>query len=303
MALDLAPIALFAYRRTDHLARTLDALEACPEFSRSPVTIYCDGPKPGSASDVVAVRAMLAKRKRSNMTIVEAASNRGLANSIIAGVTEQCARFGRVIVIEDDLLVSPATLTWFNAGLSKYAQAQDVWQVSAFQFDIPEYRNRSEGVFLNYCTSWGWATWKRAWDRFDPAAAGWEALKVDTGLRRRFDLNGAYPYAEMMEQQMAGRVDSWAIRWWWAIFQGSGKALFPPRSLVANCGEDSTATHAPSRLRRLVPYSRRRRLEKTVPALPCDVVVSPEAQLAIERAVRRQSQIPLWRAALKRIGL
>jgi hypothetical protein len=299
-----APIALFAYRRTDHLARTLDALEACPEFSASPVTVYSDGPRSDAAhAGVAAVRALLASRKRANMTIVEAPANRGLANSIIAGVTEQCERYGRVIVIEDDLVLSPVALTWLNRGLDSYADDARVWQVGAHQFAVPQFAARTDGLFLHLNTSWGWGTWKRAWDRFDPSAAGWQALKTDSGLRRRFNLDGAYPYAEMMEQQMAGRVDSWAIRWWWSVFQANGLGLHPPRSLVSNIGDDGSATHAPSLLRRLVAPRPVEPLDRKLPGLPSVVAVDQEAQRALEALLRSQTTRPRWKAVLKRLGL
>jgi len=302
MTRDLAPIAVFAYRRKDYLARTLDALEACPEFSRSPVTIYCDGPKPDSAADVAAVRAMLAARRRSNMTIVEAPSNRGLATSIMAGVTQQCARHGRVIIVEDDLILSPVALTWFNQALDAYSEDARVWQVGGHQFPVPEFAQRCDGMFLDFCTSWGWATWKRAWDQFDPAAAGWQALQNDDAMRHSFSLNGAYPYAAMMEQQMDGRLDSWAIRWWWSMFRGRGLGLHPPRSLVSNIGGNRSATHAPSLLRQLLTPRQAEAVDIRIPGLPPNVAVDQQAQKALETFLRTHTNPPLWKAVLQRVG-
>ena len=112
-----APIAVFAYRRVRHLSLALDLLSACPEFADSPVFVFSDGPKAGAEEDVERVRAMLRARRTPNMTIIEAAENWGLAASIAASASQLCDDFGRVIVIEDDLLVSPAVLTWFNSAL------------------------------------------------------------------------------------------------------------------------------------------------------------------------------------------
>jgi hypothetical protein len=118
---NLAPIAVFAYRRTNLLTKTLDALERCPEFADSPVFIFSDGPRSGGAeADVAAVRKLVRGRLRRNMTLIESSMNRGLAASIISGVSQLCNDHGRVIVVEDDLIVSPSTLTWFNAaGVSR----------------------------------------------------------------------------------------------------------------------------------------------------------------------------------------
>jgi hypothetical protein len=281
-----APIAIFAYRRTAHLARTLDALERCPEFSASPVWVFSDGAKgAGDMAEVAAARALVASRMRPNMTLIEGAQNRGLASSIIAGVNDLCDRYGRVIVIEDDLVVSPALLRWFNAALTRYADEPRVWQVSAHQFDVPAFRARKEGMFLRLSTSLGWATWKRAWANFDPSARGWETIRHDPALRAQFDLDNAYPYATMMERQVAGEVDSWAIRWWWSMFQGQALGLFPPRPLVTHTGDDETATHKPSRFARIL-HSSDAAVMTECPGLPDAVVQDAGAQRAISDFLR-----------------
>lgn len=114
------------------------------------------------------------KLSGSNATIIEAEANRGLANSIIAGVTKLCDEYGRVIVLEDDLVVSPVFLTYMNAALDKYEDVEDVMQVSGYIFPVTAFENNTEAMFLPFTTSWGWATWGRAWKYFDPEADGWE---------------------------------------------------------------------------------------------------------------------------------
>ena len=240
----LAPIAIFAYRRTRHLAQTLDALERCPEFAESPVFVFSDDAKTAAAKpDVTAVRALLRARAQPNITVIEATENNGLASSIITGVTELCDRFGRVIAIEDDLLVAPCTLAWFNQALDAYASAEQIFHINAYQHDVPEFRNRHEGMFCYFVGSWGWATWKRAWQKFDPYAAGWEQLIGDASLRHSFNQNGTFPLSDMLIGQMQGRSDSWAIRWFWTVFKSGAMALSPPRSLIRNIGFDSSGTH------------------------------------------------------------
>jgi len=283
---DLAPIAVFAYRRTRHLARTLDALKACSEFAQSPVFIFSDGARnEAAAADVAQVRALLQARRRANITIVEAPKNLGLAASITKGVTRLCDEFGRAIVIEDDLIVSPGTLSWFNAALDRYAAEDAIWQISAHQFPVPEFHRRDTGIFLHLTTSWGWAVWKRAWDRYDPHATGWESLKTDALLSRRFDLNGSYPYARMLIHQMEGRLDSWAIRFWWTVFGAGGMSLFPPRSLVTNIGYDETATHTSfGFLKRLVAPPAAEPVAGSF-LLPVEARARREDDAAVEKAI------------------
>ena len=240
----LAPLALFAFRRVGPLARTLASLKACPEFEHSPVYVFSDAARTASQErEVDEVRALIQGQLTPNMRLICAPNNRGLAESIIKGVTELCETYGRVIVIEDDLLVSPSILTWFNQALDRFADCEKVMQVSGHMFHVPALAKRREGLFLPFTTSWGWATWKRAWDAFDPQAQGWEELRRDRALRKRFNLDGHYNYARMLARQMRGELDSWAIRWYWSVFRNEGLCLFPPQTLVINVGADDRATH------------------------------------------------------------
>lgn len=239
-----APVVVFAYRRPDHLRNTLTSLMRCERFERSPVIVYCDGPRDKSETDAVmaareTVRTMLGAHAECHFSEV----NLGLSRAVIAGVSDVVNRFGRAIVIEDNLEPSPAFLTFMNQALDHYANDESIFQVSGYIFDVPELRAELTALFLPFTMSWGWATWKRAWDQFDPLVNGWEVLQTDKSLRRRFNLNGAYDYATMLERQMRGAIDSWAVRWYWTVFKANGLVLFPPVSLVRNTGFDGSGTH------------------------------------------------------------
>lgn len=246
-----APVLIFAYRRPEHLRNTLASLMRCAGFQESPVIVHADGPRGTAENEAVmatreVARSMLGERAEYHFS----EANRGLSESVISGVSETLGRFGRVIVVEDDLELSPAFLTFMNAALDRYADAENVYQVSGYMFDVPELEEDRTALFLPFTVSWGWATWKRAWDCFDPKATGWEVLRANKQLRRRFNLDGSYDYATMLVRQMAGMRDSWAIRWYWTVFKAQGLVLFPPVSLVRNTGFDGSGTHGRGLLRR-----------------------------------------------------
>lgn len=237
-----APIAVFAYRRVEMLGQVLDALEACPEFSASPVYVFSDGPKTQAhGADVAAVRAAIRGRLRPNMQLVEADRNQGLAASIISGVNRLCEEYGRVIVMEDDLISSPLILNWFNQALQLYRDDARVMQISGFMFKGAGSNKRA--AFMPIVSSWGWATWTRAWTMFDPAARDWERLYSSRALLKKFDLDGAYPYSKMLKQQDVGKSQSWAVRWYWAVFKSNGLVLYPGQTLIKNVGQDAAATN------------------------------------------------------------
>ncbi len=253
-AITNAPIAIFIYKRPDHLRRMLETLVACEGFDQSQVFVFGDGPKspeqaPAAEEARAVARAMLGDRAEYRFQD----SNRGLANSVIAGVSELTERFGRVIVIEDDLVLAPQFLSFINSALEHYKDDEQVMQVSGFMFDVPELRERREAVVLPLTTSWGWGTWHRAWQKFDATASSWPAIRANAAERRRFDLDGCYDYSEMMERQAIGRSDSWAIRWYLSVFSHRGLVIYPPSSLVANTGMDGSGSHGRGILRNAGP--------------------------------------------------
>ncbi len=281
------PIVVFAYRRTEHLQRTLSSLIQCEGFAGSPVIVYGDGPKTAKEiPDVEATRRlahnMLGKTAEYHFSPI----NKGLSRSIIEGVGAVTRRFGRAIVVEDDLLLAPGFLNYMNTALDRYAEDSAVLQVSGYMFDVPEFNERRDAFFLPLTVSWGWATWRRAWDVFDPEVSGWEKMRPGSELRRRFNLGGAYDYASLLEDQIAGRADSWAILWYWTVFRAGGLVLFPPRSLVENAGMDGSGTHGRGRLTKF-------RMGHRVPVLP--VLIGLPNELAIDAEVLVKVRAAIWR--------
>lgn len=238
-----APVALFVYKRASHTINVLKSLSNCLRFPETTVYIFSDGPKTKAEQAAVAdVRAILKQQKYSNLIIVEREKNWGLANSIITGVTELCEQFGEVIVLEDDLEVSPYFLEYMNAALTKYANYEHVLQVSGYMFPV-ELTSNKDAVFLPFTTSWGWATWSRAWKYFDAEVKAHAILAADASLQRKFDLEGSYPYYKALIQQQQGKLNSWAIRWYLSVFMRHGLVLYPTRTLVRNNGFDGTGTN------------------------------------------------------------
>lgn len=174
--------------------------------------------------------------------IQEREKNFGLAASVIDGVSLLCKEHGRAIVIEDDLVVAPGFLRYLNAALERYQSEPRVMQIAGHMFPV-NVAVKYDAFFLPFISSWGWATWDRAWRKFDPDAHGYAQLKSDAALRNSFDMDGAYHYFAMLEAQLAGKVDSWAIRWNLSVFMNDGMVLYPKQSLVENTGFDGSGVH------------------------------------------------------------
>ena len=279
-----APIALFIYNRPEHSRRTIEALQRCPEFKESPVFVFSDGPrKAANEPDVLKARAVARTALEGHANFSEAPTNRGLARSIISGVSRLCEEFGRVIVVEDDLVVSPQFLTYMNAALDRYSQDERIMQISGYMFPITAFSDRTDAFFLPFTTSWGWATWARAWKHFDATANGWERLEQDASLRHRFNLHGSFDYFHMLKLQLAGAIDSWAIRWYWSVFIRDGFVLYPPKSLVQNTGFDGSGTHGWRTARNFDSNEER---SVTIPELPKTLMINRQAFVEVQQVLR-----------------
>ena len=176
-----------------------------------------------------------------SVTIVERNINFGLARSIIDGVTAVLSNYRRIIVLEDDMVTSPYFLTYMNEALEMYEDNDRVISIHGYVYPVEQ--RLPDIFFLPGADCWGWATWKRGWACFN----GDGQFLLDELNRRKltdaFDFNGAYPYTRMLENQIAGKNDSWAIRWYASAFLAGKLTLYPGRSLVNNIGNDNSGTH------------------------------------------------------------
>jgi hypothetical protein len=281
----LAPIALFCFNRPLHLERTLESLMACEGFDRSPIYVFADGPRrDADLQRTAAVRQVLADHLPARAMVTTQPQNVGLARNIVDGVTAVCAAHGRVIVLEDDLVLDPRFLGFMNSALDRYADDPQVYQVAGHAFESSAFAGRSEAMLLPWPSSWGWATWKRAWDIYDGEARGWQELSTDSVLRRRFNLDNAYDYSTMLERQMRGEVQSWAVRWYWSMFRVNGLAVFPPFSLVGNTGFDGSGTHGRGWLRG--------RTTAAAPMSSTQAILMPGSRF--DETLRQQARDAIW---------
>lgn len=240
----LAPVVLFVYRRPRHLERVLDALRANPEAKDTDLIVYSDGAK--SSTDEAAVREVRkvlgALRGFHSVQVIERPQNLGLSASVVGGVSEVVARHGQVIVLEDDLVVSPAFLGFMNQGLERYRAEPNVASIHGYCYPVA--RRLPETFFLRGADCWGWATWARAWAVFEPDGQNLLAELRRRQLERQFDLDGTQGFMRMLGDQIVGRNDSWAIRWHASTFLRGMVTLYPGLSLVSNIGMDGSGTHS-----------------------------------------------------------
>lgn len=249
---NLAPIIVFCYNRPDHLEQTLDALSRNDLADQSTLYIYCDGPKEGASDEmrqkIAEVRQVARKRQWcKEVHIVEAEKNKGLANSIIGGVTDVINKHGKVFVLEDDLVSSPHMLKFVNKALDFYEDYAGVFSISVnrpplSKMQIPEdYPYDVFACLRSYSTGWG--TWKDRWNKVDWSMDAFDRCKKNPDMLRALCRLGD-DFPPMMQMQEDGKIDSWAVRFGFAHFMHHAVAILPCRSYVTNIGFDGTGTHS-----------------------------------------------------------
>jgi len=242
---NLAPIALFVYNRPDHTRRTVEALLKNDLSAQSVLYAFSDAPANDSArAGVAAVRDYLKTVSGfAQVHVIEREKNLGLIGAITGGVTEVVNRHGRVIVVEDDIVTSPHFLRYMNDALDLYENEPRVMHVSAFMFPVKG--DWDETFFYNTTSCWGWATWQRAWDNYNPDAAALLAEIESRGALNRFDIDGACrSFSDQLRQNAAGSMKTWAIKWYASVFLQGGLSLHPKYSLVRNIGFDGSGVNS-----------------------------------------------------------
>ena len=241
---NLAPIVLFTYRRVPK--ETIESLLQNDLVVDSELFIYSDGYKSDvDKADVLEVRGYLKTIKVfKSITIIEAEKNKGLANSIINGVSEVINKYDKVIVLEDDLIVSKDFLEYMNEALEYYNDDRKIWSIAGYGPKLPCLKDYSKSLYLSpRACSWGWATWKDRWNSVDWDVKDFEKLKNDKSMRKQFKLGGNDMY-KMLQLQMLGKIDSWAIKWCFSQFMQDKYTLYPVNSKVVNVGfSDNKGTH------------------------------------------------------------
>ncbi|WP_025872177.1 glycosyltransferase family 2 protein [Methylobacillus glycogenes] len=239
---NLAPVALFTYNRPDHTKRTIEALKNNTLSAETDLLIFSDAAKNITQQSMVdAVRAFTHTVEGfKSVRIIERQTNFGLAASIIDGVTNVLAEYGRIIVLEDDMVTSPYFLQYMNDSLSQYADFHEVASIHAYVYPIA---GLPDTFFLRGADCWGWATWRDRWDWFEPDGSKLFAQLKQLNLLNKFDYNGSYPFSNMLRDQIAGTNNSWAIRWHASAFLLNKLTLYPGKALLSNIGHDGSGVH------------------------------------------------------------
>ena len=241
--IDLAPIVLFVYDRPEHTKRTLEALQKNEGAKESDLFIFSDAAKNEAARpNVNKVRSLVRNIDGfKEIKIIERSENWGLANSIVDGVTDIVNKYGRIIVLEDDLVTSTYFLKYMNEGLIYYKNTEKVWHISGWNYPIDQ--DGLGHVFLwRLMNCWGWATWDNRWARYEKNVGKIirEFSKADI---KGLNLDGSEAFYNQVIANKNEQINTWAIFWYTTIFKNNGLCVNPTQSFVENIGHDGSGVN------------------------------------------------------------
>jgi hypothetical protein len=300
-----APIAIFAFNRPDLAGVLVTSLEQTEEWRKSKVFVFIDGPRNESErAKTEATRTYFESLDHPFLTVMARQENIGLKSSLSSGISTVCASHENVIVIEDDLELSPDALLFFNSALYLYRNDRRVWSICG---DIPELDGfkRNSACFMPVGSSWGWATWSDRWAYFSETCDLTSAARCSRVFLDRINVHGLRRFDRMLAMEEAGLISSWYVHWQLTITRAGGLSLFPPVPMVRNRGFGDGTHSSAFNLPKLFGVERKSLGYMTF-SLPDEVEIDFEfTQQVIEspewRLLRLNSRLGQWWRKLKRL--
>lgn len=241
----ISPIIIFTYNRIEHLNTLIRSLKKNNLFADSKVFVFSDGPKNEiDKKKIENIRIFLKKNLQIHKSeIIERDVNLGLSRNVIGGITDAFKTYDQLIILEDDLEVSPFFLHYMNDALNMYKSVDNVASISGYMYPIDPKKFSNDYFFLNLVESWGWGTWKRAWNIFENDSAQLKKKIDEKQLANEFNFESGISYYKMLTDNIKGLNDSWAVRWYASTFLKNMNTLFPSKSFVKNIGVDDSGEH------------------------------------------------------------
>ena len=244
--MELAPVALFVYNRPETLSKTLESLKNNKLIKKTDIYIFSDGPTSNKRSKkkVYKVRKIIkdVKNLKIKKTIFYK-TNRGLKKNIIEGINYVFKNHSKIIVLEDDLLVSPYFIKYMNRSLNFIKYKKKIWHVSAWNYPIKtNFKNLNDTFLWHNMNCWGWGTHKNDWNKLI-LDSNFFIKSFSNKQINFFNLDGNLNNWSQLTRNHQKKLYTWAIFWNATIFWNKGLCLNPVKSYVKNIGFDKNATN------------------------------------------------------------
>ncbi len=241
-------VLLIAWRRPDALRKVIKAIRP---LAPTRLFVACDGPssaRSGEAEKVAATRAVIEDEIDWSCQIerLYSATNQGCSIGPIRAISWFFEQVEEGIILEDDCVPHAEFIPYCAELLERYRHDTRVWNVSGSNFQKGLWRADGSYYFSHYFHGWGWASWKRCWQHFDPAIQAWPAFRDSGLLQQCFPDSAESRYWHEIFERTYIREDSvtwWDYQWLFICLINGGLTILPNRNLVNNIGFGPDASH------------------------------------------------------------
>lgn len=252
----LAPIGISTYTRLRHIRRTIEALKRNPKAKESELFVFSDAPKPGDEDAVAAVRHYLKTITGFRaIEIIERTTNGRTANTH-GGKRMLIDQYGRMIVMEEDIVVAPGFLDYMNHALDLFECDPRIFAVTGYSPGMRLEWSVADDIYLSpRFSGWGYGIWKSRYDRIPRRIDDWDEVSARPDFQARLARLGD-DYLPMLQHELAGAIDAGDVRMNYLMARDDLRVVAPTRSLTENTGHDSSGIHCGSTQRFSVDLDR-----------------------------------------------
>lgn len=239
------PVAFLIFNRPETTEKVFQAIR---QARPSKLLVIADGPRPnrpGETQKCAAARAIIKQVDWPCEVLTNYSdTNLGCRNRVSSGITWVFNTVEEAIILEDDCLPHPSFFRFCDELLEQYRHDARIMLISGDNFQFGQKRGEYSYYFSRYNHIWGWASWRRAWQRYDLGMRAWPQAKDNQWLANIFENNprAIEFWSNIFEAAYQG-FNTWDYAWTFAFWQYDGLAILPNRNLISNIGFGPEATH------------------------------------------------------------
>ena len=238
------PVLLCVFNRPD---LTSQVFQAIAKQRPARLLIAADGARPNVAGEIELVRQTRQVVEKVNWDCDVQTwfrdENAGCRQQMAEAITWGFQECEKLIILEDDCLPDPTFFAFCRHLLDRYETDQRVMMISGDNFQSDSCGPESY-YFSNYSHIWGWASWRRAWEKFDLGMSTWPEFKRAGSLQEFCCGSREVAYwTDLFDRQYRGEIETWDYSWAYACWKHRGFTILPSQNLVSNIGFRQDGTH------------------------------------------------------------
>lgn len=236
------PVLLTGFNRADFFIQSLISLR---ELGLKQIFIALDGPRPNHEHDIAEsekIRKFLHETKSwsINMEYLVRKENLGCRYAMQEAITWFFEHVEAGIILEDDCTFHPDFIPFASEMLERFSDNPEIMHISGSNFQKGQRFGNESYYFSAMPHIWGWATWRRAWKRYDENIDLKVLDQLEGYFNNKKDINR---FKREFSKAISGKLDTWGYRWINSIWKHKGLCITPSVNLITNIGFGENATH------------------------------------------------------------